>query len=140
MNPPMENSRTRTVHLQEPDFERPIFDFSPEKKQRIRSRLAFIYGKESADANLAELERICRIYHAHKPKDLVERDLAFDPDERFTEKDIILITYGDLIQGNGRSPLASLGEFCRAYLGGAINTLHILPFFPYSSDRGFFGD
>ena len=137
MTPPMEHSRTSNVHLQEPDYEKPIFNFSPEKKARIRSRLAFIYGEDSADANLAELERICRIYHAHKPDALIERDRAFNPEERFTEKDIILITYGDLIQGHGRSPLASLGEFCRAYLGGAVNTLHILPFFPYSSDRGF---
>ena len=137
MNQPKESQRSHTVHLQEPDYERPVFDFSPEKKARIRNRLAFIYGEENADANLAELERICRVYYAHKPRELAEQDGVFNPEERFTEKDIILITYGDLIQGRGRSPLASLGEFCRTYLGGTINTLHILPFFPYSSDRGF---
>ncbi|MCK4892676.1 MAG: sugar phosphorylase, partial [Calditrichia bacterium] len=51
--------------------------------------------------------------------------------------DVILITYGDLLHGEEHSPLVSLAKFCDTYLEGTINTLHILPFFPYSSDRGF---
>ena len=42
-----------------------------------------------------------------------------------------------MIQGEGTSPLAVLHKFVNTYNRGAINTLHILPFFPYSSDRGF---
>ena len=34
-------------------------------------------------------------------------------------------------------PLTTLSKFCGIYLKHTINTLHILPFFPYSSDRGF---
>ncbi|MFW5740109.1 MAG: alpha-amylase family glycosyl hydrolase, partial [Myxococcota bacterium] len=37
----------------------------------------------------------------------------------------------------GESPLDTMVYFCEAYLRRAINTIHILPFFPYSSDRGF---
>ncbi len=62
---------------------------------------------------------------------------GFDPSERFTEKDVILITYGDLLKGPERSPLRNLAKFCDTYLEGTINTLHILPFSPYPSDRGF---
>ncbi|MCK5914998.1 MAG: alpha-glucosidase C-terminal domain-containing protein, partial [Deltaproteobacteria bacterium] len=47
------------------------------------------------------------------------------------------ITYGDMIKGQGDTPLSTLHNFVNTYNLGAINTLHILPFFPYSSDRGF---
>ncbi len=37
----------------------------------------------------------------------------------------------------GEEPLDTLAELCSKYLKGVFNTLHLLPFFPYSSDRGF---
>jgi glycosidase len=128
---------SNTVHLPGPDYERPAFRFSPVTLNRLGARLEFIYGPEAAVKYLPELERICRVYYAHKPARLIEQEKGFDRSGRFTQEDIILITYGDLIKGNGRSPLASLGQFCDHFLEGTINTLHLLPFFPYSSDRGF---
>jgi len=68
---------------------------------------------------------------------MIEWEKTFDTKDRFTEKDVILITYGDLIVKDGESPLKTLTDVCETYLEGVINTLHILPFFPYSSDRGF---
>ena len=62
---------------------------------------------------------------------MIEREKDFVPEDRFTEQDVILITYGDLLRKKGQAPLATLAQFCDAYLKGAINTLHILPFFPY---------
>jgi sucrose phosphorylase len=50
---------------------------------------------------------------------------------------MVLITYGDIVRGEGASPLSSLHEFVNTYHFGAVNTIHLLPFFPYSSDRGF---
>ncbi len=41
------------------------------------------------------------------------------------------------MRGKESSPLATLARFCDTYLKGTINTLHILPFFPSSSDKGF---
>lgn len=131
------NHRTETLHQSEPDYSRGVFKFTQHSRQRIFGRLRKLYGSETALDYLPELERICRVYHAHKPQALIDREKGCRPTERFTQQDIILITYGDLIKGGGRSPLASLGEFCQTYLEGSINTLHILPFFPYSSDRGF---
>ncbi|UCE07967.1 MAG: alpha-glucosidase C-terminal domain-containing protein, partial [bacterium] len=84
-----------------------------------------------------ELERILMVFYAHKPQKLVEKEKDFDPAERFTQKDVILITYGDLLRGKENSPLVALAKFCDIYLKGTINTLHILPFFPSSSDSGF---
>ena len=133
-NPP---SLTGTVYLQEPDYERPIFQLSSQTLQRLGERLAFLYGADAARQFLPELERICQVHCAHKPASWAQMEKTVDPAERFTEKDIILITYGDLIRGDGNSPLAILADFCDRYLEGNINILHILPFFPYSSDRGF---
>jgi len=128
---------TKTVHNQKPDYSKPLNEISVEKKAQIQQRLAAIYGNKVASVYMPELERILKVYYAHKPSALVELEKEIVPEERFTEKDIILITYGDLIQGKEHCPLATLAEFCKNYLEGNINTLHILPFFPYSSDRGF---
>jgi sucrose phosphorylase len=49
----------------------------------------------------------------------------------------MLITYGDLILSTGRNPLETLADFSHVVFGDLVTALHILPFFPYSSDRGF---
>lgn len=124
-------------HNPEPDFNRPLFEIHPEDRKRILGRLNFLYGEPVANAYIPELERILDVYYAHKSQALIEEERGFDPKERFTQGNVILITYGDLLRGEGPTPLADLAKFCDTYLGGTINTLHLLPFFPYSSDRGF---
>lgn len=54
-----------------------------------------------------------------------------------TERDVILIVYPDQIQTEGSSPLPTLADFCETRLQGIIRHLHILPFYPSSSDDGF---
>ncbi len=54
-----------------------------------------------------------------------------------TGRDAILITYGDQFRAPGEAPLRTLADFTRRHLGGLISTIHILPFYPYSSDDGF---
>ena len=51
--------------------------------------------------------------------------------------DVALIAYADSIRGSAGPPLAALRRFVRRYLARAINTLHLLPFFPWDTDRGF---
>ncbi len=53
-------------------------------------------------------ERMLKVYYAHKPQEMIDREREFNPAERFTEEDMILIAYGDLFRGKERSPLASL--------------------------------
>ncbi|SFR77245.1 sucrose phosphorylase [Marinobacter daqiaonensis] len=53
------------------------------------------------------------------------------------ESDILLITYADTIQEAGEKPLRTLHRFLDDCLRETINCVHILPFFPYSSDDGF---
>ncbi len=58
-------------------------------------------------------------------------------EKRLSEKDVVLITYADTIRRKGRFPLETLDEFMGQNLDDLINTIHILPFFPFSSDDGF---
>ena len=51
---------------------------------------------------------------------------------------MVLITYGDQVSSADASPLAMLGRFLAGHsLHECFNTIHLLPFFPYSSDDGF---
>jgi sucrose phosphorylase len=56
----------------------------------------------------------------------------------WNERSAVLITYGDQVTASGRRPLAVLHDFLHEHaLDQVISALHILPFFPYSSDDGF---
>lgn len=106
-------------------------------RARMTARLTEIYGRSAAGRVYAELERLMAVYYAHKTDVMLEWEKGFRPEARFDESDAIMITYGDLIRDEERKPLAALSELCERSLKGAFNSLHILPFFPYSSDRGF---
>jgi len=100
--------------------------------QKLTEHFTFLYGEtqsgELSQKTLALLEK-------HQ---LRRKDSAFDkPVKKFSEADSILITYGDSIQEAAQPTLQTLRKFLDSYLGEKINTLHILPFFPYSSDDGF---
>jgi sucrose phosphorylase len=49
----------------------------------------------------------------------------------------MLIAYGDHVQQPGVAHLQSLHAFCKANLDHVISHIHVLPFYPYSSDDGF---
>lgn len=49
----------------------------------------------------------------------------------------ILICYGDGVQRSGTMPLQALAQFAQSHLDGVVSGIHILPFFPSSSDDGF---
>lgn len=55
----------------------------------------------------------------------------------WSEQDVILITYGDSIINDEQPPLKTLKTFLDNTIENTINSVHILPFFPYSSDDGF---
>ena len=135
--PPATDARHLRVHLPEPDYNRPLLELTPAQRRRILDQLVVLYGREKAEAAFPELSRLMKVYHAHRTPELLADAGAFDPRDRFTERDVILITYGDLITAPGRSPLRTLDDFLGTFMKGSINTVHLLPFFPYSSDRGF---
>jgi sucrose phosphorylase len=62
---------------------------------------------------------------------------SLKPAEIRDASEAVLICYGDSLQRSGDRPLQVLGEFAQKYLDGVVSGIHILPFFPSSSDDGF---
>ena len=110
-----------------PRIENPA-EIPPVIAARIRGRLRKLYG-DRADACYDALASAVRT-----------RVAGPNPsrDSRWTERDVCLITYGDQIQSDQGSALAALTDFLvSSGLSRLINTVHLLPFFPYTSDDGF---
>jgi sucrose phosphorylase len=55
----------------------------------------------------------------------------------FSQEDVFLITYGDTLKKKGEHPLETLYKFAACQFKDVFSTIHILPFFPFSSDDGF---
>lgn len=58
------------------------------------------------------------------------------PVNQWDERDSVLITYADTLQQPDEKPLETLQRFLDERLP-MLATVHVLPFFPYSSDDGF---
>lgn len=94
--------------------------------------LEFVYGPATGKVTYERLEKILAKYAYLK-----DRQPALFPAQRLSEKDVILITYGDQVQSEKASHLQTLHRWLEMRLKGIINTVHILPFYPYTSDDGF---
>jgi len=102
-------------------------------RARLIEHINFIYKEvelaqtiESLSDELIKLMRLDELCHhpvAHQ--------------NHWSQEDIILITYGDSVLQEQEKPLVTLQHFMQRYLGESVNSVHILPFFPYSSDDGF---
>jgi glycosidase len=103
-------------------------------ENRIREQLDKIYGGELAESTWYRLEDLINKY---QNSTLLTRNKPQENVLNLTQKDAILITYGDQLLDGSRKPLECLDEFLRTYLKESISGVHILPFFPFSSDDGF---
>jgi glucosylglycerate phosphorylase len=74
-----------------------------------------------------------RAWRKHAPRN----DTAPHARRTLTQHDALFITYGDQLREPGVLPLRTLAEFCDQYLAGVVSGLHVLPFYPSSSDDGF---
>ncbi len=93
----------------------------------IKESVDFIYSEEEAPIVYEDIISLINVY-----KQKIESTPYY-----LTEKDIILITYGDQVFHQGETAIATLNRFLNKYVEDVINTVHILPFYPYSSDDGF---
>jgi len=59
------------------------------------------------------------------------------PDQDWSERDTLLITYGDTLTKPGEEPLRTLADFLETRLQDAFSAVHLLPYFPFTSDDGF---
>lgn len=101
-------------------------------EDKISQRLAFIYDEETAESLVKKVKGLIDRYQFNSAE-------GQKPRSSWDENDVILITYGDVISQNGRDnhKLGLLENFLSEYVDDAINSVHILPFFPSSSDEGF---
>lgn len=99
-----------------------------DKLQSIHSRLQRLYGNQATEL-MSRFRSTLGRYGVGN--DVVRKDKLWD------ENDVALITYADTIRAEDSSPLATLHEFLLKRAKGAISTVHLLPFYPWSSDDGF---
>ena len=104
---------------------RPVFEKSTNGIKAILNR---IYGRQKGADAFARLAPVL---------DAVSPEPPAGENGLFTQADIFLITYGDTLLGNSERPLQTLHRFCKDHFKGVFSGIHILPFFPYSSDDGF---
>lgn len=96
--------------------------------QRLQNRLERLYGDEAP--------RLMRRFEQMIGRYGIGVDTP-EHRENWSEKDVVLITYADMVQAKGEVPLKTLHRFLQKRLKGTIRVVHLLPFFPWSSDDGF---
>jgi len=94
---------------------------------KLLSHLTFLYGADKAPQLLERVQKIIMEYRGRIPA----------RDGTLTERDSIMITYGDQIQSDSQKPLQTLSAFCKQNLADVVSGIHILPFYPWTSDDGF---
>ena len=98
-------------------------------RHRVRRHMEEIYGPGDAD-ELTE-----RLLSETKLNGYGQGEAALA--NKWSESDVMMISYGDSIISSDNPPLQSLHGFLKKRLDGVISGVHLLPFFPFSSDDGF---
>ena len=102
-------------------------------KKSIKELISFLYSQDQANDLINSLLQRIETFKRDYPRS----QTSLSNHEQLTEKDIILITYADQFREPQRSPLKSLSTFLGSNLKDVISGIHLLPFYPYSSDDGF---
>jgi sucrose phosphorylase len=100
-------------------------------ENRIREYLVFLYGEPEAEYTWNRLQARLTCFRQQNPHFLEA------PFEKLNQRDAVLITYGDQVSEVGVSPLRTLAEFLATHIDKLVSSVHVLPFYPYSSDDGF---
>jgi len=97
--------------------------------ERITSHLNAVYVDND---NLKLTERLIELMRLD--------EFCYTPMQQancWNEHDVAVITYGNSITFEKEPPLKTLFHFLHQNLFDTVNTVHILPFFPYCADDGF---
>ncbi|HET7011047.1 MAG TPA: sugar phosphorylase, partial [Anaerolineales bacterium] len=95
----------------------------------IRDHLIHLYGEDAGEAAMTHVERLL--------VDFQKRTASPSVAGPISQRDLLLITYPDQVLEDGRDPLQVLYEFLEPRIAGLVTAVHLLPFFPSSSDDGF---
>ena len=106
---------------------------SAESAVMIQGHLSALYGSALTATTYEQLqERLVRFSAAHPALATTQ---SFE--QRLTEDDLLLITYGDQVRAEGEAPLRTLARAIDGLFERVVSGVHILPFYPYTSDDGF---
>ncbi|WP_263069905.1 sugar phosphorylase [Enterobacter huaxiensis] len=95
---------------------------------KINHLIDFVYGETFSDAHLKMLlEKIENARAVITEK----RKLNWD------ENDVVLIAYADQFSAEGEDTLPVFTRFYNKWLSHSFSHVHLLPFYPWSSDDGF---
>ncbi|SDJ60538.1 sugar phosphorylase [Microbulbifer yueqingensis] len=97
--------------------------------KRLCEHLAVIYPDQDGETLAHRLIQMMRL-HDQCQTPIAHKNL-------WDQTDILVITYGNTIRRRSQHPLKTLHHFLKTHFTMLINSVHILPFFPYSSDDGF---
>lgn len=101
--------------------------------ERVTHHIETIYHDNPLGADLDGLPEalisLMRVEHSQ-----ADPRARTDP---WDQRDAIMITYGDSLQCAGEKPLVTLKRFLDDCTDGVLSGVHILPFYPWSSDDGF---
>ena len=97
--------------------------------ETIKNRLKFIYKRKFKEETYNEIVTLIENYN---------QEVSPIEGKEWDQSTNILITYGNSIQSkDGYRPLENLNAFLNKYVKDFITGVHILPYFPYTSDDGF---
>ena len=101
----------------------------------IKSILTVIYSRETANRIFRELKNMIDV---HGRSDIIRKKREkYNDRVLLNEKDAVIITYPDTIYKEGEKPLVTLLHFLKKHVRDAVTGVHLLPFFPSSSDGGY---
>ncbi|NOK60523.1 MAG: sugar phosphorylase [Chloroflexi bacterium AL-W] len=100
---------------------------------RIREYLHYLYGNEQGERCFVQLQQRMQVFAEQYPSFRQSRA----SEDRFSEDDVILITYADQVCSHDQSPLQTLADVLNTSFQQVVSTVHLLPFYPYTSDDGF---
>jgi sucrose phosphorylase len=98
--------------------------------QSFTALLTRLYGAALAPRVTRELEARLDHWRPAMPA-------AVRAETRLSQRDALLITYADQMREPDRAPLRTLHDFAARHLTGVVSGIHLLPFYPWSSDDGF---
>ncbi|MBS8226425.1 sugar phosphorylase [Vannielia litorea] len=105
---------------------------TPSVKSRTATLLEQIYPEHDCHALAAQVQEAFWPEGAH-----VRSRARTAGNNLWSEADTLVITYANSLVDGHHKPLDLLRDFLTHYLQGVISGVHILPFFPFTSDDGF---
>lgn len=97
-----------------------------DEHKHILTELDIMYPDESEEVFKKLLKMVDTFKASYQPKTTV-----------LTEEDVVLICYADHVHEKGKKTLLTMKLFLDSFANNLVNTIHFLPFCPYSSDDGF---